>query len=417
LPVGIAANADDAETQEAYHPLITHWDFEDDPTTEEDETYLDKADGDDTLIKMGNVTVTDGVAYVPSVENVYLSASAGTEENPTDIYDMSNKTIVTKAKVVVSGTRPGVGAMFAKVNSFGFGIDNSEPAKTQPLLYWESKNTTSPQIVTNTVSTEPMVFDEMRVFVMTFSYDTTDGINKYEVRQYMSTKENPESAADFILMAKISGQKSSTSQYQSAYMATEGELILGKRYGQTNKDRALDVYFDDVKIYEGVLTPAQLVDDNSPTFRASQIATPKSGVTAADTFAVRFVGTVNAVTMDTLGYTLTANAAGVTDKDLSGTVKNVYGEIIANTEKGVRGYTAKTDFYSGGIFTYTIHDIPTSLLADGGYVEFTVTPYSETKGKPLTGESYTVRIELIEGEDLDMDDYNSYKTTITKVEG
>ncbi len=434
LPVGMVANAADTETEEAYHPLITHWDFEDDPTTEENEAFLDKADGDDTLFESvsGKITAENGIATVPQNAGVYLYATSADEKS--DLYSMANKTIIVKAKLYddldQSGAtkRKSVSGFMGKEGCFGFGLTNANLGIS--YTFYNSKKASEDtvyygQVCTTKSSSQKITLDEYCTFVMNFDYKVVDGKEVVVVKQYMATEDAP---SDFVLLSEYSVEDEAPNNSQSkgkVYVSidgcinNDGNFILGKRYDvdTDTTDRFLNAAFDDVKIYEGVLTPAQLVDDNTPTFRASQIATAKSGVTKADTFAVRFVGTINAVTMDTLGYTLTANTASVADKDLSGTVNNVYGAINANTEKGVQGYTAKADFYSGGIFTYTIYDIPTSELENGGYVEFTVTPYSKTGKATLTGESYTVRVELADGENLDMDDYNSYKTTITKIEG
>ena len=228
------------------YTLLTHWDFEGDGA----QIFADKAtDGssDDTLSTLGGVTVSNGVAFVPAAGGSYISASG---DSGTDLYDMADKTVLIKAKLSEIDGRNVVAGFISKIDVFGYGIRTASTTgqggyESIAYVYKSGGNTAE-------ASEYSTAMNEYRVFAMSFDYDENG--NKVTVRQYMSTKECP-SASDFVLM--------SSHEVASPKLKAETEFILGKRFGHLNTFKWLNVYIDDVKIFDGVLNESQLAAESS----------------------------------------------------------------------------------------------------------------------------------------------------------
>ena len=242
----ISATNTEVETQSYHSSLITHWDFE----GEGAEIYADKATSgtsDDTLTATGDsIVVNDGVAYISDTVGNYLSAT-GTED--TDLYDFKNKTVVVKAALVNHADgRSVVAGFISKESAFAYFLGNDSSGNVSNMLIRvNNKN--------NVLVGEATVMEEFRVFAMVMEYD--EAANTLTAKYYMSTKEVPESAADFQLMVEQTVEI--TTEY--TVVTSDKDLILGRRYDHTDAARNLRSYFDDVKVYSDVLTLDEIAAD------------------------------------------------------------------------------------------------------------------------------------------------------------
>lgn len=249
LQTGAMMSAGATETQGYHSSLITHWDFEGSSTT----VYQDKASGGlsaDTLTVHGSdLKVENGVAYIPNTAGTYLSASGAAG---TDLADFKDATVVFKAALVNhKDGRAGVAAFASKGGAFAYVLANEE-----------SNNTVTRYVrvngVNNTLqSTGAVTMNEFRIFVISFDYDET--AKELKVNYYMSTKEVPESGADFNRL--MDEQVLAVTNTEAPVVESEDDFILGRRQDHLSKDRKLISYFDDVKIYSEVLTTDEIAAD------------------------------------------------------------------------------------------------------------------------------------------------------------
>jgi len=398
----IFASIDEAVANESSYPLITHWDFE---GANKDIKLSDKATGgktSDTLTRNGTILFdanTPGVLTVDATAKEYLYANVTSDsEGNSDLKSVANKTIVVKAKLENDGDRTSVAGIMGKHQAFEVAINGSNQINTYAYFYHrtQTKITNSLATSTNTVSVGEDN-DDYRVFVLSIE----NGVNAQNqetlvTKQYVSNSANPQSTSDFVLYSTYSIARNGTNIFDYAMLENDNPWIFGKRPDPSeNKNFAnnkLKITFDDIKIYDGVMTPAQVASEGkAPAFRGAQIAMGSGetgAVTPEGTFGVRLVGTVNTASITTLGYNVTATYAGGT-KDLSDTVNHLYGAINADTKNGHKEYGARTDFQSNYLFALSLTHIPLELItADGGYVELEVTPYADG----YTGDTYTLRI-------------------------
>ena len=280
----------------------------------------------------------------------------------------------------LSGQKDTIAGIATKQDVFSYGVTGE--CKSKPYIGRVKTADGSVEMVQqNLDSTNTAIpMDEYRVFVISFDYRPDD--NNFTVRMYVSTVSTPTSVEHFTLVETESYPTNSTQTYKSLNLENTEPLVFGRRHGQLKSiDRNLTTTFDDIKIYDGVMTPKDVVTEGqAPVFRGVQIAKNGSSVTEANTFAVRMVGTINNNISDLseIGFkvtTTTYNESGEIDR--SGKCYHLYNSISADTTNGHKEYSAKTDFHSKYLYAYTIKNIPLGLITvDGGYVEFTVTPYT-----------------------------------------
>ena len=322
LSMGTVAFANETEIQGYHSSLITHWDFE----GEEAELYADKATAGastDTLTVHGaDIEVKNGVVYIPNTAGTYLSAS-GIEN--TDLYDFKNKTVVVKAALVNHADgRSGVAGFISKKNAFTYYLQN-EDAGNASAMHVRVNN------VNNGLDGEKTKMDEFRVFVMVMEYD--EATKSLTAKYYMSTKEVPESAADFQLMVE---QTVVSTTEDSVVMSAE-DLVLGKRHDHTEKDRKLLTYFDDVKVYSEVLTLDEIAAD-CPEETEYKLGGDDEAVSNGNGTAAYQVGSefVSYIQADDTKYVAigTGNSWGV--KEVAGAMdgKAIYCETKASNAAG-----------------------------------------------------------------------------------
>jgi hypothetical protein len=354
-----------------------------------DAVYQDKATSgntDDNLNEgVGNVTIANGVASILDSNSTSSYMTATVAKN-TDLYCMADKTILIKAKLDKGAN---TSAFFGKDKVFAYGVQGATTGTNNKsaALYYNSYAAYA------TKGTTPVAVDEYRTYAITLDYDETTKLTT--ITLYMSSKEDPTSAADFDIQVCATAL-----DMPDARINRESEIYIGKRGADhvTKTDRNLNTYVDDIKIFDGVLSTEQMADEcRAPVFRGVQIAAGKGDVNEKDnTFAVRFVGTVGNMDMEELGFKISAVYTGATEaKDLSQNCTVVYKAITANTQYGIESYDARTNFNSEYIYTLTIVDIPLELITStDGYVEFTITPYSREVGTEVEdlGFSYKVKV-------------------------
>ncbi len=327
LGAGMLVSADDAS-----YKLVAHWDFEGaDP-------YADKAtEGTaDALTAKGNVTVADGIASVPAAGGSYLVASG---KEGTDLYSMANKTILAKVKLSDEGKRTGVAGFISKINTFSYGV--GVESANYPAISYVYYNATETSTVNSAInSTDAVAMGEYRIFVMSFDYEEVDGKQILVVSQYMSKNEAPKSADDFIVMSSFdmeTGASLSTSVKAQTYysvdgcIANEGDFVLGKRFGQLDTDRKLNVELDDVKVFDGVLTPDQMAAEAPKT--TLNPAPAISNETRAYTVGDKFTAFIQA---DDANYVTVGNGGSWKVVDIDGAMggKALWCETKATDAKG-----------------------------------------------------------------------------------
>ncbi len=248
LGAGMLVGADDAAT----YKLVTHWDFEG------DDVYADKATAGTTSDKLntevGNVTIENGVATIlDSSGQLSNGAADGTAGNGTssyisadaaegsDLYSFKNKTVIIKAKIYKSEWVSGI---FGKDNAFAYGVANKG---THAIAYYNNNVA---------ITGEEDIAPDYRVYAMTLTYNEATELTTISL--YMSKVENPTTEEDFILMA-------ATEQKIDKIDSTNA-IFIGKR-GAGHKDavRNLDLWVDDIKIFDGVLTLAEMATESPVT--------------------------------------------------------------------------------------------------------------------------------------------------------
>ena len=407
--------SDSAGTEDTTsYPLITHWDFNGFASADRLKDHATAGNSQDELFRTGtNVSwnkrddgeweITVEAENTDTVNNgsyEYLYATSADESS--DIYSMANKTIVMSAKL--SGNLTSVAGIATKADVFSYGVTADRQSRPYIGRVENASNEVTmdtPQNLDSTNTAIPM--DEYRVFVISFDYRPDD--NSFTVRMYVSTVSTPTSVEHFTLVETESYPINSTTR--SLNLENTNPLVFGRRHDHLERtDRNLTTTFDDIKIYDGVMTPKDVVTEGqAPVFRGVQIAKNGSSVTEANTFAVRMVGTINNNISDLseIGFkvtTTTYNESGEIDR--SGKCYHLYNSISADTTNGHKEYSAKTDFHSKYLYAYTIKNIPLGLITvDGGYVEFTVTPYTNL----YEGETVKFRVTYDNTKTEDIEKY------------
>ena len=262
LQLGTVAFAADA--QDSYK-LVTHWDFE----GEGDAVYSDKATAgatsDNLNTGVGSVTVENGVATIlDSSGQLSNGAVDGTAGNGTssyisadvadgsDLYSFKNKTVLMKAKIYKSEHVSGI---FGKDGAFAYGVANKG---THAIAYYNNNVA---------VTGEEDIAQDYRVYAMTLTYNETTELTTISL--YMSKVENPTTEEDFILMA--------ATEQKIDKIDSTNSIFIGKR-GAGHKDtiRRLDLWVDDIKIFDGVLTLAEMAAE-SPVTSLNESVEPDTG--------------------------------------------------------------------------------------------------------------------------------------------
>ena len=210
---------------------------------------------------MGAVTIESGVATILDSGSTSSYMTATVAEN-SDLYNFKNKTVLIKARVDKGAM---VGGFFAKENSFAYGIGNNGAFAK---IYYNGSTTGGDGI-------EEINGDEYRMYAVTLEYDEV--MAQTTITLYASNKENPTSADDFVVQV--------SSLLDIKNLEGTGDIYIGKRgSNHVASVRNLDTYVDDIKIFDGILTPAQMVAE-SPTSVLNGSTGGDTGNTGGDTGA------------------------------------------------------------------------------------------------------------------------------------
>ena len=238
LQLGTVAFA--AEGDDNSYTLVTHWDFDG------ENPYADKATSGtaENLTVTGTVNTADGIAHIPDGAN-YLSASGA---EGTDLYSFKNKTILIKAQVVRTGGW--VMGVFSTKAGLCYVCEGD---KTGTLCYDDNTGTR-----VNIKSADKIKVSDLgyRMYAITIAYDEATGTTTFNT--YISTSSDPTSAEDFVKVIT----ETQTTAFNADGME---EIYLGKRADHLEKARNAISYIDDVKVFDGVLTPEQMASESPRT--------------------------------------------------------------------------------------------------------------------------------------------------------
>ena len=362
LPISATGTEEATVTDATYdEKLVVHWDFEgNNPLANK------AANGDEADITLnGNASVENGVAAL-SAEGDYLSAAAVTY--------LKNRTAIFKIKAtVIDEESTGFQNIFTLGHSYFQYVtaaDSDEDGVYEGICQSRtvahvSANGSKYRVSNNAQSTETYVTGEYRYLVCSFSYDSTN--DKYVEEYYISNTSCPDNSSSFKLLIKteVTGAEK-TNLNSSHYLSSASGLILG-----STATIQCALSYDDIKIYNGAMTIEEA---------AATITTPKCrGVQIAegtDEFDLRFVASVETRMVSELGFDVGATYNASLTKNLSKNCTTVYKTLNGNKAGTLLEYSAEDDFNSQYIMALTVTGVSDSLLANGGKVEFKVTPYS-----------------------------------------
>ena len=223
--------------------LVTWWNFN------EENPYADKSyngTSADNLTTFGDIKVSDGVAHIPNAAGAYLSASGKAD---TDLNDFKNKTVVIKmAMKNDEDMRGNFAAIISKNNSFTYGVQN-QAYGNRTTMYATVNG------VRNSVDGDYNKMNEFRIFVMTFDYDVVKKL--LTVNYYMSDSENPTKSEDFKSMLHTTIQVTTN----DSVIQSSNDIILGRSYNGLSKKINFDAWYDDVKVYSGIMTLDEIIAD------------------------------------------------------------------------------------------------------------------------------------------------------------
>lgn len=358
--------------------LVTHYDFEGES---EEERLSDKAPAgksQDTLGKSGEVEITDGVAHIHSTANEYLFANGSRAEG--DMYDFKNKTLMFTAKIDGNGATS-VTSFMEKDNVLRYTIANADALYQISLNYWVDGSS----IASGNID-DAYAQSEYRTYAISFDTESKEG--KAILKFYMSAVEEPKSASDFILL--YTDEKDFTDA--DTTFSSDKHLYIGKRFSHISKDRKLETYFKDIRVYDKVLSSEELLNATNGSadseYEAAKAPAQFVAVQTAvgeSTYCVRFVGTVDSAEYSGVGYEIIADTGDAAYKFVK-TGTEVYTKILASTQSGITEYTAE-ELNGKYLFALTVTDIPKTEET----VTFTVRPFVVTSsGETVYGTEKSV---------------------------
>lgn len=107
-----------------------------------------------------------------------------------------------------------------------------------------------------------------------------------------------------------------------------------------------------------------------------------------NTYAVRFISTLNSLDYAAAGFEITAVAADGTTKTFNASTDTVFGSILANAEVGIADAYTAAQLGGKYLVAVSITDIPSGL----GNVTFTVKPFCEKNGTRTYGAEKTLTV-------------------------
>ena len=223
--------------------LISNWNFCGETNSER---LADKATGGTTLesialkgtgteVRYGNLRINDGIGNYAVIGN----------GEGADLYDLSNKTIVFKAKISNLGNTL-ISGIISKQNSFDLYFENGSVGRTITFNYRVNGVGYSEKSSSSTPT------DEWRVFAISFEVDQTS--KKANICVYRSRTEYPSSG---VGMEKVLNIK--IDDVNNDFLKGSEPIYLGKRYDHINSERQMNSEFLGIKVYKTVLTAEEIV--------------------------------------------------------------------------------------------------------------------------------------------------------------
>ena len=223
--------------------LISYWDFEGSDTTEK---LTDKATAGKTtemITLSGDASVSSGILKVNDTVNGYAAIACDQEES--DLYDLTNKTIIIKARISnnESAGNNMVSGLLSKQSAYTLYFDNAKNSRVSRVIYKVPDNTknTIAEVIESTTAVE-----EWRVYAFSVEFNEETQSGKFNV--WKSLVENPTSEADY---QQIVSQELS-SMPETLFEGTDA-LYLGKRYDHLSKQRTLISEFSVIQVHNKAL--------------------------------------------------------------------------------------------------------------------------------------------------------------------
>ena len=387
LPVS-ASNDNTAETDGAWtdgktmtDALIAHWDFEG------DNPLADKAGNSNGTMKLSTAGagVENGVAYVSTAVNTYSISAAVSGDEFTNLSD--EMTVYVRLAVDVNDSITNTGfcsfLMMNTTNSSGATVSNGllrgflkgfdTTAETASLEFRANPGTSSKNYVSVSSDASPLKLD---------------GQTWVDVAITMKVDSTADSTACNFYISYDDGKtflKSSrtTTDGTANALNTLKEIKLG------NVTHNLTFYYDDIKIFNKVLTEEQ-IKLQVPGVMLHGVQTSEVD-TEQSKFNVRFVGSIDSLNYHEVGFEITANG-GNAEKAWDKAATCVYDTLLGKkTDEEATLYTEYTAAnirgMNGKLYALSIEGVPAT-----GTVTFVITPYSiATEGDDRTyGTAYTV---------------------------
>lgn len=368
-----------AETTSLDYTLVEQWDFTKVVNGDYSGLLADRKLNDDHVASANGIAAVSADVTTNTGGNYHYLCTLNSACSGTDrpLYTLKNKTVVMKAKIECDDTDVH-GCLLTR---------NGATEDFFPI-------------------TSQMITGEYRIYAISVTYNEDSETATKSL--WMSKNEYPQSAADFTCISTADVPDDDVINLDALDPGVSGvkrNVYFGAKDGSVT-DPGCSTYFDDIKVYNGILNASDLADvSRPPMFVGAQIAAGKEGAvnTQDNTFAIRFVGAVGSnsttsISLDELGFKIEAKytdpTLGETTKTLSDKVGRVYTSIIADTSNGIERMEARTLSNTPFLYTLSIIDIPDGLITNGNSIVFTVTPYSIADGatEEDLGFSYTVTV-------------------------
>lgn len=242
--------------------LISNWDFK---GATEEERLLDKSaegnsvetitmTGSGVSVIDGKLTVTDGIGNYASIDC----------EADSDLCDLTNKTIVYKARISddeSNGYSGRVAAIFSKKSSLTMYFSSAVEKRCSNLIYRLNENGSNQSVQ----SRSKTAVNEWRVHAVSIAVDPTTKAGKITV--YKSLVETPVSYKDFEEVITVELEN-----LPNDFMQGEDAIYLGKRYNHLEDYRTMISEFAAIQVYDMVLNVAEIATINFDLDSATLIA-------------------------------------------------------------------------------------------------------------------------------------------------
>lgn len=236
--------------------LISKWDFEGSDLETQLADKAEKGSTADSVELAGEgIVIENGVMKIPTTAGTYahIKCPAGSDQ-----YSMADKTVIFRAKIseVTEGSSL-VAGILGKAGLWNVYFTNAKIGRALSMHYVKVENgkTTNQNICPTSTDQDncfPTVTDVYLIYAVTTAFHEENGTAVTTF--YRSKVEKPTSIEDFVVLSSGAYPVDA-----SAKLSSESDLIIGKRFGDTGKDRKLNSAFTDIMIYDTLLTEQEIV--------------------------------------------------------------------------------------------------------------------------------------------------------------